>query len=118
MQAAAQSSESNRIGITRWTSSGKRKGKKRYVCSFEGCHKEFAESGNLRTHLRIHVSETHVISNTDGGTTLSLRLFGVHQSVHHQRSSEESSPDSYGRKAQRLHHLREEVLPVGALTDS
>jgi uncharacterized Zn-finger protein len=30
-------------------------GERPYVCSHEGCHKAFAESGNLKTHMKTHV---------------------------------------------------------------
>lgn len=29
--------------------------KKWYVCPYDGCQKKFKESGNLKTHIRIHV---------------------------------------------------------------
>ena len=29
--------------------------KKTYLCAFPGCSKKFTESGNLKTHMRIHV---------------------------------------------------------------
>lgn len=34
------------------------KGKKKYyACPYQGCEKKFKESGNLKTHIRIHVSK-------------------------------------------------------------
>lgn len=31
-------------------------GKKVYICPYENCQKAFSESGNLKTHIRIHVT--------------------------------------------------------------
>ena len=32
------------------------RGKKQYVCPYVECQKRFSESGNLKTHIRTHVS--------------------------------------------------------------
>jgi hypothetical protein len=32
------------------------KGKRVFICPYEECKKAFTESGNLKTHIRIHVS--------------------------------------------------------------
>lgn len=31
------------------------KGRKQYICPYAECQKVFKESGNLKTHIRIHV---------------------------------------------------------------
>jgi hypothetical protein len=33
--------------------------KKKLVCPYVDCGKQFAESGNLKTHIRIHVQHSH-----------------------------------------------------------
>jgi len=45
-------------------------GEKPYVCRYPGCGKAFSEGGNLKIHLKIHVTLSH--SHRCGVPTLLL----------------------------------------------
>jgi len=56
-------------------------GKKTYTCPYKGCSKTFTESGNLKTHIRIHVNFLHHFS--DWRTAIYLQLRGLWQELHY-----------------------------------
>lgn len=43
---------------------------KPFACPYEGCGKQFSESGNLKTHIRIHVNKTLITNRQESGLLL------------------------------------------------
>eukprot|EP00826_Nyctotherus_ovalis_P031715 TRINITY_DN2541_c0_g1_i1.p4 TRINITY_DN2541_c0_g1~~TRINITY_DN2541_c0_g1_i1.p4 ORF type:complete len:100 (-),score=0.59 TRINITY_DN2541_c0_g1_i1:1155-1454(-) len=76
--------------------------KKTFTCPYENCGHQFSESGNLKTHTRIHV---HSLCIVDWETTLSLHFPQLHQEFYNKGTFEEPSLDTYKEKTFCLHLL-------------
>ena len=58
-------------------------------CPFSTCMREFHETGNLKTHIRIHVS-TSRLTLPDWGASVCVRLRWLREALHHQGPSEDA----------------------------
>ena len=79
-----------------------------YVCPFEECKKCFTESGNLKTHIRIHVIYKQILTLfIDWRKAVCLRTCWLRKSFHYQSSSKLSLSHAHWRETVRLSNVRQ-----------
>lgn len=91
---------------------------KQMYCPFYSCLKLFTETGNLKTHLRTHVTIVTQIILIDGREALPVHIRGMPEAIHNKGPPEDPWVDSLRRQALRMRQVRQVLLPLGQTQDS